>query len=63
MALKVSAEDAQAAASGLKRRTAAERRQLELLRVLADGERVERDARKASSATRADVEALIGGGA
>ena len=61
VALKVPPEDAQAAAAGLKR-TAAERRQLELLRVLADGERVELDARKASSATRADVEALIGRG-
>ena len=61
VALKVPVEDAQAAAAGLKR-TAAERRQLELLRVLADGERVERDARKASSATRGDVEALIGRG-
>ena len=61
VALKVPVEDAQAAAAGLKR-TAAERRQLELLRVLADGERVEGDARKASSATRGDVEALIGRG-
>ena len=59
VALKVTAEDAQAAAAALKR-TAAERRQLELLRVLADGERAEGDARKASSAARADVEALIG---
>ena len=61
VALKVPTVDAQAAAAALKR-TAAERRQLELLRVLADGERVERDARKASSATRGDVEALIGRG-
>ena len=61
VALKVPVEDAQAAAAALKR-TAAERRQLELLRVLADGERAEGDARKASSATRGDVEALIGRG-
>ena len=55
--LAIQAEDARSAADSL-RRTAAERRQLALLRLLATGEIDESAARRSSGATAADVGAL-----
>ncbi|MCY3569535.1 MAG: primosomal protein N' [Chloroflexi bacterium] len=55
--LAISPEDARAIAASL-RRTASERRQLELLRQLADGPIDEVAARRGSAATRTDIDTL-----
>ena len=55
--LAIDPEEAQAAADSL-RRTVAERRQLSLLRLLEAGELEETAARRASGATKRDVDAL-----
>lgn len=59
--LSVEAEEARAAAVSL-RRTASERRQLTLLRLLEAGEVDESEAKRRSGATRSDVDSLIGAG-
>ena len=59
--LTITPQDAMATAISL-RRTAPERRQLALLRLLASGEMDEGEARRQSGANRADVDQLLGQG-
>ena len=59
--LAVSPEDARSAADAL-RRTAAERRQISLLRLLESGAMDEAEARRQSGAARSDVDLLVDGG-
>ena len=59
--LAVSPEDARSAADAL-RRTAAERRQISLLRLLESGAMDEVEARRQSGAARSDVDLLVDGG-
>ena len=59
--LSVDSLDARTVADSL-RRTAAERRQLELLRLLTEGELEESEAKRRSGATRADVNRLVAAG-
>ena len=58
LALAIPPDEARAVALGL-RRSAAERRQLALLRLLEAGDAPERDARRASAATPADLHSLL----
>lgn len=58
LALAIPPAEARAVALGL-RRSAAERRQLALLRLLEAGDAPERDARRASGATPADLQSLL----
>ena len=58
LALAIPPDEARAVALGL-RRNAAERRQLALLRLLEAGDAPERDARRASGATPADLQSLL----
>lgn len=58
LALSIPPAEARAVALGL-RRSAAERRQLALLRLLEAGDAPERDARRTAGATNADIEALL----
>ncbi len=59
--LSVDSPDARTVADSL-RRTAAERRQLELLRLLTEGELEESEAKRRSDATRADIDRLVAAG-
>ena len=58
LTLAIPPDEARAVALGL-RRSAAERRQLALLRLLEAGDAPERDARRASGATPADLQSLL----